>query len=277
MDSKNNDTNKSIKKEEKEEIIPEVVTPKKRGRKKKEENKYWDEPQEQAVRDFLKSTDEYERNLIYNTYLKHAFFKLIENIANTFKLYSHKLSFDDLLDDTLNFLHTKIDKFNPNKLNSKGEKPKSYSYYGTIVKNRLMANRIKENKEMKRYVSYEDTYKTIVEDERNSYEMIEESSLMVDYFYEFIKIIEDVLNKDEKLNQTFLKPNERKIGYSITFIMRNWESLFHEGGKKYNKNQILECLRQMTGLSTKEIRDSNKKFKLLYFKYKKQKIKKDFD
>ena len=46
----------------------------------------------------------------------------------------------------------------------------------------------------------------------------------------------------------------------------NWESLFDSDttGKKYNKNLILLYMREMTSLSTKEIRISLKRFKRMY-------------
>ena len=38
---------------------------------------------------------------------------MAESIINRFQYYSHKLTFKELMDDTLSDLHTKIEKFNP--------------------------------------------------------------------------------------------------------------------------------------------------------------------
>jgi hypothetical protein len=49
-------------------------------------------------------------------------------------------------------------------------------------------------------------------------------------------------------------------------ILENWERAFQsmEGGSKYNKNSVLETMRNYTNLSTKDIRLSMKRFKDLY-------------
>ena len=64
----------------------------------------------------------------------------------------------------------------------------------------------------------------------------------------------------EKLNQ-----NEEKLGYALIEIFKNFDQIFQIGeGNKFNKNLILLSVREMTSLSTKEIRISLKKYKKLY-------------
>ena len=63
-----------------------------------------------------------------------------------------------------------------------------------------------------------------------------------------------------------LNDNERKLGYALIDLFDNYESIFSEAdNNKFNKNIILFELREMTNLSTKEIRNSIKKYKKLYF------------
>jgi hypothetical protein len=47
----------------------------------------------------------------------------------------------------------------------------------------------------------------------------------------------------------------------------NWESLLDDdtSGKKYNKNLILLYMREMTQLSTKDIRNAMKRYKVIYY------------
>ena len=62
-----------------------------------------------------------------------------------------------------------------------------------------------------------------------------------------------------------LTDNEKKLGYALLEIFTNFESIFQIGdGNKFNKNLILLSLREMTSLSTKEIRVSLKRYKNLY-------------
>ena len=62
-----------------------------------------------------------------------------------------------------------------------------------------------------------------------------------------------------------LNDNERKLGYALIDLFDNYESIFSGAdNNKFNKNVILLSLREMTNLSTKEIRSSIKRFKKLY-------------
>ena len=62
-----------------------------------------------------------------------------------------------------------------------------------------------------------------------------------------------------------LNDNEQKLGYALIEIFSNFEKIFQVGeGNKFNKNLILLSLREMTSLSTKEIRISLKRYKKVY-------------
>ena len=60
------------------------------------------------------------------------------------------MNYEEIHVDTHSFLMTKIDKFKPLK------EKKAYSYFGTICKNYLMGQIIKDQKDTNRKVSYED-------------------------------------------------------------------------------------------------------------------------
>jgi hypothetical protein len=67
------------------------------------------------------------------------------------------------------------------------------------------------------------------------------------------------------INNENLTENEVKLGYALVDLFENYESIFAStDNNKFNKNIILLSLREMTNLSTKEIRNSMKKFKKLY-------------
>ena len=62
-----------------------------------------------------------------------------------------------------------------------------------------------------------------------------------------------------------LNDNERKLGYALIDLFDNYQTIFSGAdNNKFNKNVILLSLREMTNLSTKEIRSSIKRFKKLY-------------
>ena len=214
---------------------------------------YVGEEQEQAVVRFLESENEDEKNKIFNEYLREPLKIMVESIIRRYKLYRKDYNFEQIHTDTLSFLMTKISKFDTTK------NYKAYSYFGTICKNYLMGTIQKDQKLMNRSVSYEDISSRIEDRADLSYIIDEE---IIDY--------KDVVNKltvelEKFIEEETLNENEQKLGYALVEVFTNFEKIFQVGeGNKFNKNLILLSLREMTSLSTKEIRVAMKKFKKLY-------------
>jgi hypothetical protein len=117
----------------------------------------------------------------------------------------------------------------------------------------------KDTKEQNRQVSYDDISSDIEESPLLSY-VIDEH--IIDYRDVIIKL---TMNLEEFVENQNLTDNERKLGYALLEIFNNFDKIFQVGdGNKFNKNLILLSLREMTSLSTKEIRVSLKRFKKLY-------------
>src|ERR1700747_246037 len=114
----------------------------KRGRKRKNDMDFGPD-EEEAVIKFLVSTDEIERNAIFNEWLNEPLAKMVEAIIRRYKLYRKGFTFEELHGDTVSFLMTKVHKFEV----SKGKK--AYSYFGTIVKHYILGMLIKDEKYMK--------------------------------------------------------------------------------------------------------------------------------
>ena len=67
------------------------------------------------------------------------------------------------------------------------------------------------------------------------------------------------------ISENRLNINEEKIGYCLIDVFENYKTIFIAGkGNKFNKNVILYQLREMSGLTTKEIRASLKPYKNIY-------------
>jgi len=226
---------------------------KRKGRKPKKAN-YFDVEEETAVLNFLATDSSEERNKIYNEFLREPLDKMISSIIRRYKLYRKDMDFIEIHTDTHSFLMTKIEKFKPSK------EKKAYSYFGTICKNYLMGQIIKDQKEINRKISYEDISSDLENDENFSYS-IEEEDINLQ------KIIEEFLNElDSFIKSPSLTESEVKLGLALYDIFQNYEDIFVEtDNNKFNKNVILLSIREMTNLSTKEIRSSMKKFKLIYY------------
>ena len=230
----------------------EDVLSKKRGRKAVKEN-YFDVREETAVRNFLTAETSEEKNKIYNEFLRAPLDKMISSIIRRYKLYRKDMDFIEIHTDTHSFLMTKVDKFKPDK------NKKAYSYFGTICKNYLMGQIIKDQKETNRKVSYEDI-SSALEERPDMVYRIDEDMVQSDFLIsEYLKELKDFIETEA------LSDNEKKLGYALIDLFDNYESIFSGAdNNKFNKNVILLSLREMTNLSTKEIRSSIKRFKKLY-------------
>jgi len=221
--------------------------------RKRTQKIYFGEDQEQAVVRYLTSESEIEKNKIFNEYLREPLIIMVESIIRRYKLYRKDLEFQEIHDDTMSFLLTKINKFDHTKNH------KAYSYFGTICKNYLMGAIQKDTKEQNRQVSYDDISSSIEDNFELSYTIDEE---VIDYSDVIVKLTMDLENFIENEDLT---ENEQKLGYALLEIFGNFDKIFQVGdGNKFNKNLILLSLREMTSLSTKEIRISIKKYKKLY-------------
>lgn len=231
---------------------------KKRGRKRKN-NLYFGPEQEEAVVKFLECDDSIERNAIYNKWLREPLDKMIESIIRKYKLYRKGETFEDLHSDTLSFLILKADKFEPEK----GKK--AYSYYGTICKNYILGLLINDDKKMKQIYSYEDYSTSIEEKDEYSY-VIDDIEFNFKIFIQ--KLIDEVqLELDgEYVSKKKINENERRVGEALIEILSNWEVILDlmNGGAKYNKNSVLQSMRNYTNLNTKDIRIAMKRYKELY-------------
>ena len=226
---------------------------KKRGRKATNVN-YFDVAEEAAVRRYLTAETFEEKNAIYNEFLRGPLDKMISSIIRRYKLYRKDMNFTDIHTDTHSFLMTKVDKFKPSK------EKKAYSYFGTICKNYLMGQIIKDQKDTNRKISYEDISSSLEQRPDMVYYMELEKTEADDVIQQFLNELKDYVDNES------LTDNERKLGIALLELFENYKTIFlGTDNNKFNKNIILLSIREMTNLSTKEIRTAMKRFKKLYY------------
>lgn len=242
----------------------------KRGRKPSGKRKgYFYEEEEEAFVNYLTAKSKEEKDLIFNTKLLPAFTKMTESIIRRYNLYPPDEDFQETFDDTISFLITKIENFNPNA------GYKAYSYCGTIIKNYLIYKINQFAKNQKRNTSY-DAYNTeemssITDTLRYSYN---DSSANITFLGELMKkTARDIEEMVENPTKNKLNENQIKVGKALIDVLDNWEELFARmGSDKFNKSSILLFLKETTLLSTKEIRDSMKQYRSLYYLLKEKMI-----
>jgi predicted SprT family Zn-dependent metalloprotease len=236
-----------------EVIVSTLDEVKKKGRKPKPNN-YFDEREENAVRMYLTAETFEEKNKIYNEFLKHPLDKMISSIIRRYKLYRKDMNFEEVHVDTHSFLMTKIDKFKPAK------EKKAYSYFGTICKNYLMGQIMKDQKETNRKISYEDISSDLQHSPDMIYYIDNDGITTEEIIKKFLKKLSDSLTDKQITEQ------EVKLGHALYDMFDNYKNIFLDTtNNKFNKNVILFELREMTNLSTKEIRSSIKRYKKMYY------------
>lgn len=233
----------------------------KRGRKPKSERKgYFYEEQEEAVKKYLEAQDEEEKNAVFNEVLKPAFTKMIESIIRRYKLYVPEEEFEETFNDTLSFLSSKMNNFDPTKHH------KAYSYYGTICKNYLIYKINQFKKKIERNEQYDDVYEKYQNNINYSQEENEGNSLAEELVSNVVEKIRAMIgDKNEGLTE-----NEKKVGIAMCELFENWEDILcPEGSNKLQKSSVLYFLREETMMSTKELRENMKRYKDVYYELKK--------
>jgi hypothetical protein len=246
--------------------VSEVIqTPKKRGRKPNPNKKvYFGENEEKAFVEYVNSTDQKFRDKIFADKLYYPFTKMIESIIRRYNLFTPDEDFEETFFDTMSFLITKINNFDPSK------NYKAYSYCGTICKNYLILKRTQYSKKIQKQISYDTLYPHSESDNRSDVNQ-EKTNLEfnVELINKTISQLEEILLPE---NAHLLTENEIKIGNALLEMLLNWEEIFrYLGSKKFNKSCVLQFIRDYTDLPTKDIREAMKKYKELYL-FTKQKL-----
>lgn len=231
---------------------------------KQKKTGYFHEKQENAVKEYLLTEDNKKKNEIFNNILMPAFTKMIESIIRRYELHIPDEEFEDTFNDTISFLMSKIGHFDSEKISKKTGKPiKAYSYCGTICKNYLLHRRIEYTKELEKNTSYDVLSNNLNNNIRYSNDFSNKNDFAVNMINQSIIAIKNIIDNDIK---NVLTDKEILVGNALIELLKNWEDiLLDDGSNKFNKSTILYQLRELTRLSTKEVRDSMKKYKKCYF------------
>jgi hypothetical protein len=219
-----------------------------RKRKPKQERNYFNEDTEVAIIQYVASTDNEERNKIFNEHLDYAFYKLSENIINNFNFaYKDGETIEDKIQELIVFMLGKMYLY-------KQEKGKAYSYFGTMAKRYMINDNIKNYQKAKNKIEVNDFEEL---EENNSYvrEIINEQnyegvSNFMNLYVEYI---------DTNLEDLFPKDKDLKIADAIMELFRKRESL-----DVFNKKALYIYIREMINVGTPQITRIIKKLKKIY-------------
>lgn len=220
---------------------------KKRARKKK--NHYFTQEHENAIIRYSKTNCIRERSELYINWIQPAFNEMVDKIVFTYK-FTNLPNIDYLRDECKIWLMTILDKYDP----SKGSK--AFSYFSVITKNWFIHKVKRQQKRNVREVdfgniskSYEEQYLSTNE----SYVTEREEKEFWDSFYSEMK----------SWDTSQMKENDIKVYEAIKILFDSKEDI-----EIFNKKAIYLYLREITGLNTKQIVNSLKKFRKKYSNFK---------
>tara|TARA_R100001443_G_C3344786_1_gene175334 strand:- start:239 stop:787 length:549 start_codon:yes stop_codon:yes gene_type:complete len=174
---------------------------------------------------------------------------MVDKIVFTYK-FTNLPNCEILRDECKIWLMTILDKYDP----SKGSK--AFSYFSVITKNWFIHKVKRQQKRNKREVDYENISKKFEEEylsTNESYESMREED-------EFWKLFYTELRSWDVDN---MKENDLKVYKAITILFESKDDI-----EIFNKKAIYLYLREITGLNTKQIVNSLKKFKKRYYLFR---------
>ena len=219
--------------------------------KPKKKKNYFTKVHENAILDFVATTDQDDRNHIYRDIIQPAFTEMINKIVFTYK-FTNLPNVESLKSECEVHLITILSNFDP----SKGSK--AFSYFSVITKNWFIAKVKKTSSRLKREANYDEISKRVELEHLTIYnEYVEKREKE-----EFMKHLWGEIERWDKQN---LKENEKKVLEAIKILFNEVDSI-----EIFNKKAIYLYLREITNLNTKQVLNNLNKFRAEYANFKKK-------
>ena len=222
--------------------------PKKRGRKPSKKKQYFTSDVDIAIKEYLASSNQDERDFIFKTRIHYPFYKLAENLIHTFKFYYTEVDdLEDLKHEVVCFFLEKLDYFKPEKGS------KAFSYFSIVGKNYLILynNNNYKKKKIKADPLAADEDDSVIRslgrDQRKK-----ELKDFIDYYTEYV---------DKHMFVLFKKDHDRKVCDAVNTLFKRRENL-----EIFNKKALYIYIREMTNVETPVITKVTKTLKKLYKK-----------
>ena len=224
-----------------------TTTPKKKRTRRK--NYYFTADHEEAIIRYTRTTNQRERTQLYIEYIQPAFNEMVDKIVFTYK-FTNLPNCESLRDECKIWLMTILDKYDPNKGS------KAFSYFSVVTKNWFIHKVKRQQKRNKRELDYDNISKSYEEEylsTSESYVTVREEEEFWDSFYKELS----------SWDTSQMKENDLKVYQAITILFDSKEEI-----DIFNKKAIYLYLREITGLNTKQIVNSLKKFRKKYYNFK---------
>ncbi len=218
-------------------------------RKKRNKNYYFTQVHEDAIIRYAKTNCKRERTELYVKFIQPAFNEMVDKIVFTYK-FTNLPNCDYLRDECKIWLMTILDKYDP----AKGSK--AFSYFSVITKNWFIHKVKRQQKQNRREVDYDNISKAYEEEflsTNQSYVSNREEDEFWQLFYKELS----------SWDTSSMKENDLKVYKAIIILFESKDDI-----EIFNKKAIYLYLREITGLNTKQIVNSLKKFKKKYYYFR---------
>jgi len=223
----------------------------KKTRRRKSKNHYFTHVHEEAIIKYARTSCLEERTKLYIKYIQPAFDEMVDKIT-----YTTLPNVDSLREECKIWLTTILDKYDPNKGS------KAFSYFSVITKNWFIHKVKKTSQKARREVSIDDVTKQIERlNVSNEHRYIKEREKQE--FWKFLMEEIDGWHLEEN-NEKNLSVNDTKVVKAIKELLTSPEEV-----EILSKKAIYLYMRELTNLNTKQIATSLKRFKIKYYKFKK--------
>ena len=212
-------------------------------------NNYFTKEHEKAIVEYTNTDDNKVKTQLYIDYIQPAFSEMVDKIVYTYK-FTNLPNIDSLREECKIWLMTILDKYDP----AKGSK--AFSYFSVITKNWFIHKVKKQQKRNQREVNFDNISKSYEEEflsTSESYLTNREEEEFWKSFYTELK----------SWDATTMKENDLKVYQAINILFESKEEI-----DIFNKKAIYLYLREITGLNTKQIVNSLKKFRKKYYNFK---------
>lgn len=217
---------------------------------------YFNAATQEAIIKFQNESTKKGRDKLYVEEILPAFDKLVENLINIYKFTGVYNTYEELKNDCVNFLFETLNKFD----HSRGTN--AFSYFNVVAKNWLISKTKQKIQKAKKSVSLDDPSVTLTNYE---IEIIEEHSSFPsqDILLESTGSLEQTIGVLYEVRTKVKTENELTCINSVITIFENIEEI-----DLMNKSAILLYMRELSGLSPKQLATAIQAIKKYYKKLK---------
>ena len=232
-------------------MTTENIPKKKKKRRPRKKNHYFTQDHEDAIVQYSNTNCIRERTELYVKWIQPAFNEMVDKIVFTYK-FTNLPNCDSLRDECKIWLMTILDKYDPNKGS------KAFSYFSVITKNWFIHKVKRQQKRNKREIDYDNISKRYEEEFLSTNESYlsnrEEQEFWNSFYVEL-----------QSWDTSPMKENDLRVYKAIIILFESKEDI-----DIFNKKAIYLYLREITGLNTKQIVNSLKKFRKKYIVFKQE-------